>query len=205
MPFPITINVSASAFGQQYTDDQSTTSDMGIPHAPSVPAAKVGSLTTRTDNDTGVLTMDTGHGITTAAKLDVYWQNADLTYGSRSNMTVGTVATNSVPIDGGTGDNLPVNLTAITAAVPHVENATVDGDNLTAILFRSNDSQAIFTVCEDDGTTVLLTIRLAANSSYIWNDQSGITNPLAATDVGTIRSSHASTVAETMYAALAYN
>lgn len=205
MPFPITINVSASAFGQQYTDDQSTTSDMGIPHAPSVPAAKAGSLTTRTDNDTGTLTMDAGHGITTGVKLDVYWQNADLTYGSRSNMTVGTVATNSVPIDGGTGDNLPLAAVAVTAAVPHVENAVVDGDNLSAILCRSNDSQAIFTFCQTDGTTVLLTVRLAAGASYIWNDQSGITNPLAATDVGTIRSSHANTAAETMYAALAYN
>src|SRR5678815_5092823 len=74
-------------------------------------AAKVGQLTTRTDNDTGTLTMVAGHGITTGARLDIFWEEAGVK-GARYGVTVGTVATNSVPFDLGAGDNLPTNLTA---------------------------------------------------------------------------------------------
>ncbi len=65
-----------------------------------------GQLTTRTDADTGVVTVisdsDTGHGITTSSTVDVYWQS-----GQRIGMSVTAVTAKAVTVDGGAGDDLP--------------------------------------------------------------------------------------------------
>lgn len=71
-----------------------------------------GELTTRTDNDTGVITIPnvgtTAHGITTANTVDLVWVG-----GTRQNMTVTGVAGTAVSVDGGTGTNLPAASTTI--------------------------------------------------------------------------------------------
>ncbi len=65
-----------------------------------------GSLSTRTDDDTGVVTVisdsNDGHGITTASTVDVYWQS-----GQRIGMSVSAVTNKAVTVDGGDGDALP--------------------------------------------------------------------------------------------------
>src|SRR4051812_13463763 len=97
-----TIQRACAALGVNFGINTSIVSDSGhIVDAP-LGAAKTGTLTTRTSNTVGTLTMTAGHGITTAALQDIYWDG-----GSRRNVTVGTVATNSVPFSGGIGDNLP--------------------------------------------------------------------------------------------------
>ena len=65
-----------------------------------LPIAKAGTLTTRTEDDTGEATLGAGHGITTGAIVDIYWSG-----GRRYGVTVGTVAGNVVPFGapGGTG------------------------------------------------------------------------------------------------------
>lgn len=100
----------------------------------SVPAGKVGQLTTRTDNETGTLTMDTGHGITTGAVIDLYWDG-----GARYGITVGTVSVDSVPIgadNSGTGSNLPTNLTDIVASVQVEFTCAIDGDALQLLVMQ---------------------------------------------------------------------
>lgn len=70
----------------------------------------VGELTTRTDADTGELTMATAnHGISTGDTVNLTWDG-----GSRSDVTVGNVSGTTVPIDGGTGTDLPATSTDIT-------------------------------------------------------------------------------------------
>lgn len=91
---------------------------------PTVTAAKTGQLTTRTSASVGTLTMAAGHGFNTADIIDLFW-----TGGKRVGVVVGTVATNSVPISGGSGDDLPANLTAITAMLRHAENRAFSGDD----------------------------------------------------------------------------
>lgn len=65
-----------------------------------------GQLTTRTDADTGVITVesdsDGGHSITTSSKLDVYFQG-----GQRIGMDVTGVTNKAITVDAGTGDDLP--------------------------------------------------------------------------------------------------
>jgi hypothetical protein len=113
MPETLTVRTEATYLARSTSRSLAATGNSAEVASPTLAAAKTGTLTTRTDNDTGTLTMTAGHGITTGQTLDVYWAG-----GQRRGMTVGTVATNSVPIDGGAGDNLPANTTAITAMVP---------------------------------------------------------------------------------------
>ena len=92
------------------------------------PHSIAGTLTTRTDDDTGVLTLTSGHGVMTGNEVDVYW-GEDGEH-SRLEMTVGTVSGTTVPIDGGTGDNLPATSTAV-----HVINKSAAlGDPLWKIV-----------------------------------------------------------------------
>lgn len=120
------VSIDGEGFSQEgVTDDYNNVQKVAL-DGDELPLAKVGELTTRTDNETGTLTMDTGHGITTGARLDLYWADGDGagTPGSRRGITVGTVSGNTVPIgadNSGSGDNLPLVNTAITAMIPHNE------------------------------------------------------------------------------------
>lgn len=87
-------------------------------------AAKTGTLTTRSDANTGTLTMSASHGIVDGDIIDIYWAG-----GVQYGVTVGTVSVNSVPIDLGIGDDLPIATTAITAVVQSSINLAIDGDN----------------------------------------------------------------------------
>jgi hypothetical protein len=146
---------------------------------PLLPAAKTGALTTRTNNTDGTLTMDAGHGIATSNRLDLYWTNPDGTIGRRVGVTVGTVATNSVPITGGSGANLPANNTAVRAMVPQLETFNVPSTSDMLGLFASSESAASTAVFRASGSTVLLTAQMTPNTGYIWESTSGVTNPFA--------------------------
>lgn len=153
--------------------------------SPSVPAAKVGQLTTRTSVSAGTLTMSPGHGIVTGNNLFLFWAG-----GSRR-CVVGTVATNSVPISGGAGDDLPANLTAITACVPQVEEFVVTGNNVVAIgLDCAVQARVAFTAA--DGTTFQADKGLpdSEDNCYVWDDTNGATSPLATFAVGKVLLGH---------------
>lgn len=144
----------------------------------SLSTAKTGQLTTRTDNDTGELTMAGGHGITDGDRLDVYWAT-----GSRRGMTVGTVDVNDVPIDGGAGDNLPDNLTSVTAMVAVEEEFLLTGDNLKALVLSGNQKCSVSLCGADDAEDYGVEIGSATDSgrTFLWyaEDPNAPTNPVA--------------------------
>lgn len=108
----------------------------------SFPGGKTGTLTTRTDANTGTLTMDSGHGIGTGQRLDIYWTTNGLQYCQRG-ATVGTVSVNSVPIDGGVGSDLPANNTAIVAMVPTLQTVTLDTGDFVMWCARTSTTKAV--------------------------------------------------------------
>lgn len=61
-----------------------------------------GTLTTRTDNDTGVITLSADHQVAVNDIVTVTWSG-----GSRTGMTVTAVTGAAVTVDGGTGTVLP--------------------------------------------------------------------------------------------------
>lgn len=149
----------------------------------SVAVAQAGVLTTRTDANTGTLTMTSAsHGITTGARLDVYWSG-----GRRRGMTVGTVSGTSVPIDLGAGTDLPAADTAITASVPVKRAMRFTNANL-ALFGATCDGECQFTFVENDSATETYALYLAQPASAgqfstsVWHSSSGVALPFSGTD-----------------------
>lgn len=101
-----------------------------------LPVANAGELTTRSSGTAGTLTMESGHTITTGARLDIYWETQTspvVTAGSCRGATVGSVSGNSVPFTGASGTALPLVNALITAAVPaYVSPGSIDPSTLLA-------------------------------------------------------------------------
>lgn len=202
-----TITNTAVILGTTYVSDGSVTTNAAVPFSQSVAAAKTGQLTTRTDADTGTLTMSGGHGITTGARLDIYWSG-----GSRYGVTVGTVSVNSVPFDGGAGDDLPANLTAVTAMVPTAQTVTVTGDNVKVIRVRNpgRNNPATFAFTQGDDTAIVAyrpAVATASNPTAAgWASTDGSDNPVAGVTVGKVYLSHGdSTQSLTLDGVVMYN
>lgn len=147
-------------------------------------AAKTGQLTTRTDNNTGTLTMSASHGITTGARLDIFWTEAGVK-GARYGVTVGTVSVNSVPIDLGAGDNLPTNLTNVTAFVPIEEELLFTGDNANFAFAKATRRGIVVFTLSDDTVKLAVVGELEgdAGGGFQWISDPdatlSITNPFA--------------------------
>lgn len=172
-------SVNVQAAGVSLTSSITRTADNALGFDPAIAVAKIGQLTTRTDNETGTLTMSSGHGITTGQVIDIYWSG-----GARYGVLVGTVATNSVPIgadDAGTGDNLPTNLTNVTVQVQNTLNCAIDGDNVSlaavkleyTTLTSTGKGRIGFYDADDD---LIASIDLDANSVQIFDITGGATN-----------------------------
>lgn len=200
MSMQATISINVTQGNKQYPYNSTLDADGVLQQEVSVAAAKAGALTTRTDDETGTLTMDdAGHGITTGARLDLYWDG-----GSRRGILVGTVSGTSVPIgadDSGAGDVLPADETEITAMVPHEEEFLVTGDDVSLLAVYST-APGIFVLAESDDSEVVayeIGDVTGGEQSTVWFSAINATNPLAAADVAKVFFSHGdSTQAATM-------
>lgn len=185
--FTITKNLQAG--GKTVAERQTIAAGQGILRVESVPAAKAGTLSTRTDNTTGTLTLGASHGVTTGARIDLYW-----TGGKRRGVTVGTVSGTSVPISGGTGDNLPSQASTIQAAVAQEYAMGCDGDTVV-VIFAGSEARGTIVIADGSGVE-LHHINLAMDGqAYDWNENNGVTNPLAGDTVAKVFFTHNSTAA----------
>lgn len=162
-------------------------------------AAKSGTLTTRTSDTVGTLTMAAGHGITTGQIIDIYW-----TGGVQYGVTVGTVATNSVPISLGDGDNLPTAATVITAVVQKSINLAIDGDNadILAIVLETIDKSlrtAAHVQFRDAADAEIAEIDLVANVPQVWDLAGGSANPFTGNPITNLKASQANVTATETY------
>jgi hypothetical protein len=187
MAYSIEVRETITAGGKSASSRSAVSGDGSVAKEVSVPAAKVGQLTTRTDDNTGVITMTSGHGFATSDKLDVYWSG-----GRRLGMTA-TVATNAVTVDGGSGDNLPANLAAVTAMKPVEEPVVFDGDDVLGIEMYSDVAGTLSIVDDEDAVSLSKQIgggTAQSERSYIWMPSRDPVNPLAAVDIAKFRFSH---------------
>jgi hypothetical protein len=190
MPHDMTVRTSATLNGSSPSTTVTVSGDVLVSPKKSgssaLAAAKTGSLTTRTDANTGTLTMTAGHGITTGAFLFLFWVNADGTLGSRRTI-VGTVSVNSVPIDLGAGDDLPIATTAVTAFVAISETVSVVGDDVVGIRVSSTRKGAVQLTDGSDAEHVAFDLDADNNHTYIWWSTSGVTNPIAGDTVAKVK------------------
>lgn len=172
----------------------------------SVAAANAGTLTTRTDANTGTLTMGSaGHGITTGSRISIFWDG-----GSRVNVVVGTVSGTSVPFDLGSGDDLPVATTVITAMNPQEESVVFTGDNAVSAFVYSSlqgtdtyNGYAVFCLTDD---TVVATFKVTPDlPSNSWDGADVATNPFAGAAVTKVQFTQGNTSAITMGSVVLYD
>ena len=83
--------------------------------------------------------MATGHGITTGALVDVYWEG-----GVRYGVTVGTVNGQAVPLtDSGAGDVLPADETPIVIGLVTVIDTDFDGDKAAMLAALTTNADTL--------------------------------------------------------------
>lgn len=157
---------------------------------PTVVKAQAGTLTLRTSGTAGEITLSTGHGITTAQVVDLYWSG-----GKAYKATVGTVAGNVVPITAvAGGDALPVLNSAISVAPRNAVAFNVVGDNAQCLVAASQTSSGY--VLFENGGTVHHVAYVTPSTPYIWTLASGVTNPIATDTVTTATFSTSATAAD---------
>lgn len=173
MSFDLTVLKQFALAGKNFSHQQ-TLSKGGMEGVEQlIPVAQAGTLSTRTDANTGILTMDSeDHGIETGNKIDLYWDG-----GSRRGVTVGTVDGDSVPIDLGAGDNLPDEDTVVQAAVVQVYEVSINGDDVVALVAAADSSKCTIVLMSGGDAAEELAIVLAANGAYGWTTSDG-DNPI---------------------------
>lgn len=147
-----------------------------IAQSQALAAAKTGTLSTRTGNTDGELTMATGHGITDAARIAIFWSGGCAYLG-----TVGTVVGNAVPFTGAAGDNLPDQDTAVTVQVMTPLDVDFDGDK--AEIVAASFTRRGVVVFEDSNDVVLDAGDIAAGEGYVYVSGLSQSNPLTGNPV----------------------
>lgn len=189
---------SVSVGGISISGTVTRTADAQIGNVTTLPAAKSGTLSTRTSDTAGTLTLGSGHGITTGSTINIYWSG-----GVRYGVTVGTVSGTSVPFTSGNGDNLPIATTVITAATVVEIDIDVDGD-LVQLLALSCNKKCHVDIQESDNSQIV-GISLAANEPVVWiADLSIGANPLAGAVVAKIITANGETAEATLKIGMLY-
>jgi len=99
-------NVNADGNSAQITDSVSGAESSKV--SLTLTTGVAGTLTTRTDNDTGVVT-STAHGLTTSDFVSLFWTDpSDGSEKCRMNMDITASTTDTFTVDVGQGDNLPL-------------------------------------------------------------------------------------------------
>lgn len=164
-----------------------------------------GELTTRTDDDTGVVTaVGTGHTIENADVVDVYWAG-----GVRYGMDVTDVTGAAITVDGGAGDVLPAQTTTITAVVEQIDwEMDWDGDDVQIIgVFYRNPSDTgakAHVDFQDSGPASINELDLVHETAnggcdQIVNISAGDTNTYTGNAIANSKVSHDSQQAATVY------
>lgn len=185
MGYAMVIDQSVSAAGKRFRKSVTVEGNYILGGDVSIPAAKTGTLTTRTDNDTGTITGQSGHGVTTGARLDVYWSG-----GSRRGLLVGTVSGTSIPIDGGTGDNLPAATTPVTLMVPTEEDLVVTGNDVKALAVSAGAPANVVFATSGNAEIKGYQIEVADGGDAWADEASDAANPLAGGAVAKMFLSH---------------
>jgi hypothetical protein len=165
-----------------------------------LPAGNSGQIST--DGSDRKVTLSTGHNITDADVVDVYWSG-----GFRYGCTA-AVATNVATVSGGSGDTLPVDTTVCTLCT-QVETAdlALTGDNVEwlAIVYVNFDTptaKASIDLHDAGGSEKqedLVHSAALGGCANVYNVDGGDTNPIAGDSIIEGHSSHNAATAGMIY------
>jgi hypothetical protein len=134
-----------------------------------LPAAKSGTLTTRTSNTVGVITLPVGHGVPTGTKVGLYWSTGQ----ADADVGVVTGTTIAVTVISG-GDNLPSSSSAITVGRMVETSIAMNTDNIKGIAISMSGAGK---VVMRNMTDSLLSEQFSASGIVTWYDGSTFERP----------------------------
>src|ERR1700722_16887781 len=107
-------SVSVSGLGNPISNISNRTGGGGTTLSVPIPVGIAGTLSTRTSGTAGVLTVPTGHGITTSNIIDIYWGvgSANRAY----SCVVTATTTTTITFNTASGASLPIVTTAIVVS-----------------------------------------------------------------------------------------
>ena len=150
----------------------------------SLAAGKTVTAWVKTDANTAACNLPSGHGYSNG-KMDVYWLDGSTE--KRRYGVDGTISTNALSLDGGTGDDFPASATTdVVVCKQTIINLAIDGDNV-AILGLGIDVAAstghgsrltFFDAITAGGSAVGSGLYLSPNTPQIYHVAAGVTNPL---------------------------
>lgn len=153
-------------------------------------AAVAGTLTTRTNDSTGVVTV-ASHAITTSDKVSVFW-----TGGYRYGVAVSATTSTTVSIgSGGSGDNLPAADTALTICKESTLSFSHVGNDIKGMLVHS--PQRMSMNVRDTTPASQAAADVPANEGWFWISNATGTNPFAGDTLQDIVLGNQSTTAQT--------
>ncbi len=188
-------SISLSVGGVAIQKAVTRTGDHPNTYEISLPAGKSGTLTTRTDDDTGVLTVASGHGITDSDTVDVYWSG-----GMRYGVDVTATTSTTISIDLGSGDVLPAASTAIVVTKQVDINTHIDGDNVQIIAIAAEytdqaSADKAHVDMQDSGGATIEEIDLTANVPRVYDITGGDTNVFTGNPITQTKASNGSSTA----------
>jgi hypothetical protein len=173
------ISLKTTVAGISIASEVNRTEEVETSFSATPDAGKAGTLTTRTDDDTGVVTIASGHGITTSDTVAIFWPG-----GSRHGMAVSASAATTITIDSGAGTVLPVATTAVVIAKESTHDLAIVGDDIVVLAIGSAKRASVNFL---DGTDAsLLRYDMTAKEGRLWFTDHGVTNPLAGDTVASV-------------------
>lgn len=139
----------------------------------------------KTDANTAACNFASGHGQTDGL-FDVYWSG-----GYRYGVT-GTITTNALALDGGSGTDFPASATEdIVVCKQQIINKAIDGDNVKFIAFEAKLASAtgygsrltFFDATAGGGSAVGSGLLLEANVPQAYHIAAGVANPLTGSPI----------------------
>ena len=156
----------------------------------SLNAAIAGTLTTRTSDSVGIVTV-ASHSITTSDTVAVFWAG-----GYRYGVAVSATDSTTISIgSGGAGDVLPASSTALTICKETTLTFSHDGDDIIAMLVHSPERMSMSVL--DTVPASQQAADITANEGWFWISNATGTSPFAGDTLGSIVMANASTTART--------
>jgi hypothetical protein len=191
-----TYDINFSCGGLTIQKSISRSADHPNPYGPiTLLAAKALSSWVKTDANTAAGNLPGGHGYSNG-KFDVFWTSGG---GGRRYDVDGTIATNALSLDGGSGDNFPASADTTVSVSPQTTiNTAIDGDNskIVAISLEFTDTSetsAGSVLFKDAGTATIAQVDLTANEPKIYDIDGGATNVFTGNPITVAYASNGST------------
>jgi hypothetical protein len=187
--YGFSITVAGLSASKQVT----RTADHPNPYQVELAAAKPLTSWVKTDANTAAGNLPAGHGYANG-KFDVYWDG-----GQRYDVD-GTITTNALALDGGSGTDFPASADATVRVCRQVPiNTAIDGDavKIGFIKLGYTDTAAVargrllFEDAAGDDIADLDTVDgINANTAKIFDIEGGDTNPLTGDPIVSCKASH---------------